>query len=149
MPVPQPVYNADGTLNSLGRITDYVDMQMTIHDHSERISLAVTEIGNPELFIGLEWLRNHNPSIDWAKAKISFDRCPDACRYTADLREIEADEPVKPEPTPPLNEGGNLYVMDWDTYVQETQMAYQLNGVLTSGKNMEMVNEYIKNYKYS
>ena len=71
--VPLPVYNADGSLNSMGKITDYVDMTMTILDHSERISLAVTKIGNPELFIGLDWLRNHNPSIDWAEAKISFD----------------------------------------------------------------------------
>ena len=56
--VPLPVYNADGTLNSSGKITDYVDMRMTIHDHSERI--GVTKISNLELFLGLEWLRSHN-----------------------------------------------------------------------------------------
>ena len=57
----------------MGKITDYVDMKMTILDHSERISLAVTKIGILELFIGLDWLRNHNLSIDWTEAKISFD----------------------------------------------------------------------------
>ena len=64
--VPQPVYNADGTLNSLGKITDYVNVRMTILDHSEMIQLAVTKLGNPELFVGLDWFRLHNPSIDWS-----------------------------------------------------------------------------------
>ena len=141
--VPLPVYNADGSLNSMGKITDYVDMRMTILDHSERISLAVTKIGNPELFIGLDWLRNHNPSIDWTEAKISFDRCPDACGYTADLQEIESDESDEREPQIQLNKDEKLYVMDWDAYVQEGQMAHQLNKVSTKGKEMELVNEYI------
>ena len=132
--VPLPVYNADGSLNSMGRITDYVDMRMTILDHSERISLAVTKIGNPELFIGLDWLRNHNPSIDWVEAKISFDRCPDAWGYTADLEEIESDESDEMEPQIQLNKDKKLYVMDWDAYV---------NKVSTKDKSMEMVNKYI------
>ena len=43
--VPTPVYNADGTLNQLGKITDYVKVRMTIMDHSERMVLAVTKLG--------------------------------------------------------------------------------------------------------
>lgn len=37
--IPLPVYNADGSLNSMGKITDCVDMRMTILDHSETIPL--------------------------------------------------------------------------------------------------------------
>ena len=60
-------------------------------DHSEKMALAVTKLGNPELFLGLDWLRNHNPSIDWAECRLSFDRCPDACGYTATLEDIECE----------------------------------------------------------
>ena len=127
----------------MGKITDYVDMRMTILDHSEKISLAVTKIGNLELFIGLDWLRNHNPSIDWTEAKISFGRCPDACGYTADLREIESDESDKMEPRIQLNKDEKLYVMHWDAYVQEGQMVHRLNKVSTQGREVELVNEYI------
>ena len=97
-------------------MTDYLDMRMTILDHSERMSLAVTKIGNPELFFGIDWLRNRNPSIDWAEAKISFDRCPDACGYTANLKESESDKFSEKEPQIQLNKDEKLYVMDWDAY---------------------------------
>ena len=76
--VPMPVYNADGTLNQLGKITEYVEVRMMVGDHSERIQLAVTKLGNPELFLGMDWLKDHNPSVDWTQGKLSFDRCPDA-----------------------------------------------------------------------
>ena len=111
--VPMPVYNADGTLNQLGKITEYVEVRMTIGDHSERIQLAVTKLGNPELFLGMDWLRDHNPSIDWTQGKLSFDRCPDACGYTAELGDVEDDEPDCPEPAMQLAEGEKLFVMDW------------------------------------
>ena len=139
--VPTPVYNADGTLNQLGKITDYVEVRMTIMDHSEKMALAVTKLGNPELFLGLDWLRNHNPSIDWTECRLSFDRCPDACGYTATLEDIECDEPDDLEPIPSLEEGDRLYVMDWDSYIQQGTMEYRLNRVVPGGKGMEMVNE--------
>lgn len=89
-------------------------MRMTILDHSERISLAVTKIGNPELFVGLGWLRNHNLSIDWIEAKVFFDQFPDACGYTADLEEIESDVFEEMEPQIQLYKDEKLNVMDWD-----------------------------------
>ncbi|KAF8545983.1 hypothetical protein OG21DRAFT_1400390, partial [Imleria badia] len=45
LPQPIPVYNADGTLNKGGAITDYVTLRMTIGTHSERITLGVTDLG--------------------------------------------------------------------------------------------------------
>ncbi|KAF8126088.1 hypothetical protein EV363DRAFT_1108585, partial [Boletus edulis] len=45
LPRPIPVYNADGTLNKGGAITDYVTLKMTIGTHSERITFGVTDLG--------------------------------------------------------------------------------------------------------
>ena len=50
-------------------------VRMMVGDQSERIQLAVTKLGNPELFLGMGWLKDHNPSIDRALGKLSFDRC--------------------------------------------------------------------------
>jgi len=44
---------------------EFVEMRMVVQDHVERIQLAVANIGKTELFIRHEWLKKHNPSIDW------------------------------------------------------------------------------------
>ena len=71
---PIPVFNADGAPNSGEFIMDYVEMQMMIQDHSER----VTNLGKTDIFLGYNWLKRHNPSIDWKKYTIDFNRCPEA-----------------------------------------------------------------------
>ncbi|KAG0695877.1 hypothetical protein DFH29DRAFT_779653, partial [Suillus ampliporus] len=43
---PVPVYNADGSLNSGGSITDYVVLQLAIGTHIERITFGVTNLGS-------------------------------------------------------------------------------------------------------
>ena len=78
-PLAIPVYNADGTLNKAGAIKEYISMRLSIHNHVERIDLAVTNLGDTDIFIGHEWLKKHNPSIDWVRATINFDRCPEEC----------------------------------------------------------------------
>jgi len=31
------------------------------------------------MFIGYKWLKLHNPSIDWKKGNLEFNRCPLDC----------------------------------------------------------------------
>jgi hypothetical protein len=31
------------------------------------------------MFIGYDWIRDHNPVINWQKYKIVFSRCPPEC----------------------------------------------------------------------
>lgn len=80
LPRPIPVYNADNTLNTDGPISEYVELRMQIKDHNEIIQLAVTNLGKSDLFIGHEWLKLHNPSIDWKESSIVFDRCPETLK---------------------------------------------------------------------
>ena len=77
LPIPTPVYNADGTLNEGGAIESYVEVRLVIGDHAEKIEMAVVNLGKTDFFLGLDWLRYHNPNIDWEQSTLTFDRCPD------------------------------------------------------------------------
>ena len=114
---PIPVYNADGTLNSGGPIAEFVDLHVQIQGHKERMSLAVTNLGKSDIFLGYEWLKFHNPSVDWANGTLILDRCPSSCGYLAELQESPeaAEEPYSPEAH--LDDGDRVFLMDWATYV--------------------------------
>ncbi len=72
---PIPVYNADGTRNQGGSITRYTKIRLTVGDHTERIDLAVTELGDRQIFLGHDWLAQHNPIINWKSGGLTFAWC--------------------------------------------------------------------------
>ncbi|SJL15225.1 uncharacterized protein ARMOST_18711 [Armillaria ostoyae] len=73
--IPIIVYNADGSRNKGGDITEYVEVRLTIGDHEERIDLAVTDLGTKDLYLGHDWLKRHNPVINWETGTVIFGRC--------------------------------------------------------------------------
>ncbi|SJL16274.1 uncharacterized protein ARMOST_19794 [Armillaria ostoyae] len=73
--IPIIVYNADGTRNQAGDITEYVEMRMTIGNHVERIDFAVTNLGPKDVYLGHDWLKRHNPVINWEMGTIIFGQC--------------------------------------------------------------------------
>ena len=52
---------------------------VTIGNHTSWQSFLVTDIGNRDLIIGMTFLREHNPEIDWKNGQVNFARCPAAC----------------------------------------------------------------------
>ena len=76
------MYNADGTVNKCGKITEYVEARMTVGEHAERVHFGVVQLGNADIFLGHDWLAHHNPSINWADGTLNFDRCPGQCGFT-------------------------------------------------------------------
>ena len=79
---PIPVFNVDGGRNKLGDITGYVDLEMKIGDHQETMRLHATSLGQERIVIGHDWLKKHNPDIDWISGRITLSRCPKAtCGY--------------------------------------------------------------------
>ena len=51
-------------------------LTMDMHrGHTEVIRLDVVSMGNHQLVLGMPWIRQHNPTIDWIKESIVFDRC--------------------------------------------------------------------------
>ena len=58
---PIPVYNADGTRNSAGSLTEWVRLKVTIGDHEELMDFGISDLGKVNVFLGHDWLKTHNP----------------------------------------------------------------------------------------
>jgi len=81
-----PVFNIDGSPNEAGQISEVVDVVLHYKTHSERMLLAVSRLGKQSLILGYDWLRDHNPRIDWEKGEVEMIRCPLRCEEGHALR---------------------------------------------------------------
>lgn len=143
LPRPIPVYNADGTLNKNSAITQTITLELTIQDHLETVELAVSDLGNSDIFLGHEWLKRHNPNIDWKKSTLLFNRCPHRCRFHGFSTEIDEDDNLPPqhsedeETKDPISyeDGDRLFVFNVDTYLKS-------NPTTINRTNYD----YVKNY---
>ena len=78
---PIRVLNADGTDNKDGQITEMLEVRMRIGErHMENIQLAVTSLHGHDIFLGYDWLIQHNPEVDWENKHIKLSRCPEQCQ---------------------------------------------------------------------
>ncbi len=73
--IPIPVYNTNGTRNQGRDITEFVELSMTIGEHCEWIDLAVTNLGKKDIYLGHDWLKHHNPSVNWECGTLIFGHC--------------------------------------------------------------------------
>jgi hypothetical protein len=76
---PIPVYNINSTTNDASMITDITNVILRYKNHSEHTQLAVTHHGKQSMILGYNWLRNHNPEINWQTKDIKMSWCPQQC----------------------------------------------------------------------
>ena len=69
---PIQVYNVDGTLNKRGTITQYVELELEIHERKRKHRLLVTGLGKQQIILGYTWLKEMNPLIDWQKGTLEW-----------------------------------------------------------------------------
>jgi hypothetical protein len=69
---PIKVYNVDGTPNKRGTIRHYVNLNIEIHGRKRKEQLLVTGLGKHKIILGLPWLRETNPIIDWTKGTLEW-----------------------------------------------------------------------------
>jgi len=74
-----PVFNVDSAPNEAGQISEVVDVVLYYKTHSERMLLAVSRLGKQNLILGYDWLKDHNPKIDWEKKEVEMTHCPLRC----------------------------------------------------------------------
>jgi len=77
---PFNVYNSDGSRNGEKTIKEFVPLEINSNGHIEQIDAVVSEIKETDLFLGHDWLAEHNPEVDWKKGVIQFTRCPGHCK---------------------------------------------------------------------
>ncbi|OBZ76513.1 Retrotransposon-derived protein PEG10 [Grifola frondosa] len=71
---PVPVMAVDDRPISTGLVTHDIITSLSVQSHSENISLGVVKVSFP-VILGLDWLRRHNPAIDWARNRLAFSCC--------------------------------------------------------------------------
>jgi len=74
-----PVFNVNGSPNEAGQISEVVDVVLRYKTHSERMLLAVSGLGKQNLILGYDWLKDHNPKINWEKGEVEMTHCPLRC----------------------------------------------------------------------
>jgi len=87
-----PVFNVDGSPNEAGQISEVVDVVLRYKTHSERMLLAVSGLGKQSLILGYDWLKDHNPRIDWEKGEVDMTCCPLWCEGGRVLQEEQTHQ---------------------------------------------------------
>jgi len=80
------VFNVDSSPNKAGQIMEIIDVVLRYKTHSERMLLAVSRLGKQSLILGYDWLKDHNPKIDWEKGEVKMTRCSLRCEGGRALR---------------------------------------------------------------
>ena len=101
---PIPVRNVDGTPNSKGpvRHTTIQTIRIKTPDdqfHEERSELYVTSLGDHDIIFGTDWLKAHNPEVNWAKPQLVLSRCPKTCTLSQSPLIIESRDRHSPRTT--------------------------------------------------
>jgi len=81
-----PVFNVNGFPNEARQISKVIDVLLRYKTHSERMLLVVSGLGKQSLILGYNWLKDHNPKIDWEKGEVEMTRCPLQCEGGRALR---------------------------------------------------------------
>ena len=80
LPRPFNVYNLDRSRNGEKTIREFVPLEINLNGHIEQIDAVVSEIKETDLFLGHNWLVEHNLEVDWKKRVIWFTRCLGHCK---------------------------------------------------------------------
>ena len=64
-------------------------IEMRIRDHSKQIAMAMSNLSTHPIFLGYDWLRKHNPQINWKVKTLQFT-CEN--EHTPGLLDLEIND---------------------------------------------------------
>jgi hypothetical protein len=101
LPEPIDLYGFDGTKSVTGQIQYTTSLELTHYDHTETITMFVTELGKHPIILGLPWMRLHRVTPDWDREILNFTapRCRTTCRQQEIQPASIENETLEPEPT--------------------------------------------------
>jgi len=73
------VFNVNGFPNKAGQISKVIDVLLHYKTHSERILLAISGLEKQSLILGYNWLKDHNPKVNWEKREVEMTCCSLQC----------------------------------------------------------------------
>jgi hypothetical protein len=80
-----PISTNDGLITH-----ETLQLEMSVDEgHKERIQFDIVHMENHACILGVPWLKQHNPRINWRKEKIVLDQC-DCGRVPAQLKREDA-----------------------------------------------------------
>jgi len=71
---PTKIYLADGKSCARGPVTHMTKLPIDISSHRELATFQVANPQNHEVILGMPWLREYNPTIDWNDKRMTFNR---------------------------------------------------------------------------
>ena len=95
---PYPLHVVNGQTMPGQPTVNYevVGVFMEIQGHTEEIDLDVVSKATHDIVLGIPWLRQHNPRIDWKNNVLSLENC--TCTRNSEPTQ-EGDEPLVDEVT--------------------------------------------------
>lgn len=69
---PIKVLNTDGMVNRTGLITHFTQQTLEIGGTTRTINLMVTTLGKENIILGMPWLKQVNPNINWIKGTLDI-----------------------------------------------------------------------------
>ena len=123
---PIQAQNTDNSVNSKGVIRFTTTLFLDIGGITCRATLYVMNLGNKNVILGLPWLKDINPSINWAEKTIAVKESLDQsqelfCSFSADTKCHESHF-IRPSVKPPRHVNVNAVTdqhlfayNDWET----------------------------------
>ncbi|KAF7137056.1 hypothetical protein CNMCM5793_006907 [Aspergillus hiratsukae] len=73
---PEPILGLNGENLGTHLLTDESGpVTMIVMGHIERINFDIVPLGRYDVVLGIPWLRNHNPRINWKTGSLQFTNC--------------------------------------------------------------------------
>jgi len=109
IPIEKPIqaFNMDGTKNNAGMVEHCAWLKIQMGKKKISIRFLATGLGKEKMILGLPWLKQYNPKIDWNTGTVDIDSIQ--VKTTFDrmlLRSIELArmEVITPQPRPTMEE---------------------------------------------
>ena len=83
---PIVLYNIDGSRST---ITHVAKLRLQVGNFDELVEFLITNISTEDVILGILWLQEVNPTINWKEGKITFEGEPEEV-----LPEDNASEPL-------------------------------------------------------
>lgn len=88
-----PLFNIDGSANQAGTITHFARLTMIFEDQEQEADFLITNIGPEDVILGLPWLREVNPDIDWSEGQLKICKQVPG-HYKVTVEEVEDEEAI-------------------------------------------------------